>query len=189
MTQKIILGSSSPRRQELLATLGVAFDVVSPNVEEQLFPSDPLKTVLTNSKAKYRAVAEHVRAADWVLTADTVVFFDNACYLKPMDVNEASNWFRRFSGRAQEVFTGFSFGMAGAEPVTEHEVSTVWFKTLTDQDITAYFRDVNPLDKAGGYDINELGDRIIDRWEGSRDNIMGLPTDRIRHHLLREGLL
>jgi septum formation protein len=189
MTQKLILGSRSPRRRELLLSIGATFDTVSPDVEEVLYTADPVKTVLSNALVKYRKVATLVADTTWILTADTVVFFEQQCYLKPVDVNEAARWFRSFSGRPQSVYTGFTFGRAGSELITGYELSIVWFKTLTEIEIRDYFRSVDPLDKAGAYDINEQGERIIDRWEGSKSNIMGLPLERIRSDLQREGLI
>lgn len=189
MAHKLILGSTSPRRRELLATLGLTFEVMSPGVEEVLYVSDPVRTVRVNAEAKYQGLLSRVTGPVWLLTADTVVFFEGTCFLKPDDRDEAIGWFRRFSGSQQRVYTGISFGPVDSPPVTIHEVSTVWFRRLSDQDIDNYFRAVNPLDKAGGYDINERGDLIIDRCEGSRSNVMGLPLERIQIQLKEAGLL
>lgn len=186
---KLILGSSSPRRRELLASLGVYFDVASPDVAECCHPADPVRTVRENAMAKFDALKPRIQPGQWVLTADTVVFFEGRCLLKPVSIGEAEVWLASMAGREHRVYTGFVLGRVGEAPHLDHGLSIVVFKSLTTDDIRRYLAEVNPLDKAGGYDINDHGDLLVERCEGSVSNVSGLPLERLSPLLRAGGLL
>jgi len=186
----LILASASPRRRELLAQLRVKFDVVVAGVTEHEDPStDPRTMVAHNAALKADWVAERHPDA-FVLGADTTVFIDRTVLNKPRDLADARAMLKQLSGRIHTVFTGVALrrrrdGVAVDEGVS----SQVTFRPLDDAVIDAYFRVVNPLDKAGAYGIQEGREMIIAGWEGSFTNIMGLPdgTDETNFDDLGSG--
>jgi septum formation protein len=114
-----------------------------------------------------------------VLTADTVVVFGGRCLGKPVDMHQAWEFLRMFSGKKQDVLTAVAFSVpAGACQCAVVE-SSVCFMELSDAVIGEYFARVDPLDKAGAYDIDECGEMIIESFRGSRTNIMGLPAETV----------
>jgi len=186
---RLILASASPRRHQLLAEMGLAFDVVPAEVTEHEAPdADPRAMVAHNAALKAEWVAaRHPDAL--VLGADTTVFIDNTVLNKPRDLIEARAMLRRLAGRTHTVFTGLALrrvrdGLRLDDGVT----SEVTFKNFDDAAIDAYFRIVNPLDKAGAYGIQEGRELIIAGWHGSFTNIMGLPVDETKQILTRGGL-
>lgn len=187
---RLILASASPRRKQLLAELGLAFDVVVANVTEHEDPAtDPRTMVTHNAALKADWVSERHPEA-YVLGADTTVFIDNTVLNKPADLTEARAMLQRLSGRTHVVFTGVALrhGQSGLK-VDEGVSSEVTFKAFDDAVIDAYFQIVNPLDKAGAYGIQEGRDLIIAGWRGSFSNIMGLPMEATKQILTRWGLL
>lgn len=187
---RLILASASPRRRELLAQLGVPFDVIVADVtEHEEETTDPRTMVTHNAALKADWVAERHPAA-WVLGADTTVFIDAVALNKPRDLAEARAMLKRLAGRTHTVFTGVALRkIAAGVRIDEGVTSEVTFKRFADATIDAYFRVVNPLDKAGAYGIQEGRELIIERWEGSFSNIMGLPMEVTKQILTRAGLL
>jgi septum formation protein len=187
---RFILASASPRRRQLLAELGVAFEVVVAQITEHEDPrSEPRAMVAHNAALKADWVAaRHPDAV--VLGADTTVFIDDRVLNKPADLAEARAMLKKLSGRTHTVFTGLALrrtvdGLRHDEGVT----SEVAFKRFDDATIDAYFQLVNPLDKAGAYGIQDGRDLIVAGWRGSFTNIMGLPLEALKQLLARHGLL
>lgn len=187
--RRLILASASPRRRELLATLGLSFDVVVAAVtEHEESSTDPRVMVSHNAALK----------ADWVsarnpdaivLGADTTVFIDGHALNKPRDLDEARAMLRRLSGRVHSVFTGVAVRCAEtALGIDEGVASDVTFKTLDEATIDAYVSRVHVLDKAGGYAIQEHGELIVAGYTGSWTNIVGLPVETTKQILTRCGL-
>ena len=187
---RLILASASPRRRELLARLGVAFEVVVAEVTEfEDADADPRHMVAHNSALKAEWVAAcHPEAI--VLGADTTVFIDNTVLNKPRDHAEARTMLRRLAGRTHTVFTGIAVrqGSNGLR-IDEGVASEVTFKPLDDAAIDDYLDRVEVLDKAGGYSIQDQTDLIIAGYQGSFTNIMGLPLEATKQILTRCGLL
>lgn len=173
----IILASGSPRRSAILRGLGVKFRVVVPQADEVHYDDAPERTVLENARLKCAAVARDFPETP-VLAADTVVVFEGRAIGKPADMAEARAMLRRFSGQRQDVFSGVAI-RCGGQSRSWVEKSSVIFRQLSEKDIERYFELVNPLDKAGGYDIDCYGDLIISGYEGSFSNIMGLPRGSV----------
>lgn len=174
---RLLLASASQRRAQILSGLGVAFDVVRPDLAEAHYPADPRRTALENAQRKNAWARERFPTRP-VLTADTIVAFENRCISKPGSIDEAFVFLRAFSGKTQSVFTGVVFSRPGAStPQVSLERSEVTFKALTDATIRRYFDRVNPLDKAGAYNIEQQSDLIVDSFSGSLTNIMGLPVE------------
>jgi septum formation protein len=187
---KLILASASPRRRELLAQLGVPFEVVVAEVSEHEESStDPRVMVAHNAALKADWVAaRHPEAI--VLGADTTVFIDGHALNKPRDAAEARAMLRRLSGRTHTVFTGLALRRGRDRlKIDEGVASEVAFKPLDDATIEAYLARVHTLDKAGGYAIQEQGDLIVKEYRGSLTNIVGLPLEATKQILTRCGLL
>lgn len=187
---RLILASASPRRRELLAQLGVPFDVVVAEVVEHEEPStDPRVMVAHNAALKADWVsARHPDA--FVLGADTTVFLDQHALNKPRDPAEARAMLRRLSGRTHTVFTGLAIRRANVNlKIDEGVASEVTFKALDDATIESYLARVHTLDKAGGYGIQDHAEMIVAGYRGSLTNIIGLPLEATKQILTRCGLL
>jgi septum formation protein len=184
----LILASASPRRRELLARLGLAFEVVPADVVEHE-PSgsdDPRGLVLHNAALKADAVADANPGAI-VLGADTTVFLGGEVFHKPANLDEARAMLRKLSGRTHTVFTGLAVRGRGLALEGSAE-SQVTFRMLRDEDIDAFFLRCDPTDKAGGYGIQEGGELIVASFEGPLDNIIGLPLRATEQILTLAGL-
>ncbi|MBS0662785.1 MAG: septum formation protein Maf [Verrucomicrobia bacterium] len=190
MATRLILASASPRRRELLAGLGGRFEVVVADVTEHEHPeAEPRSMVAHNAALKADWVAERHPDA-WVLGADTTVFIDQRVLNKPRDLAEARTMLKQLAGRTHTVFTGVALRHRRTGVVEDQGVtSLVTFKAFDDTVIDAYFRIVNPLDKAGAYGIQEGRELIIAGWEGSFTNIMGLPMEATKQILTQRGLV
>lgn len=178
--RQLILASASPRRRELLQRMGLAF-VVHPSHadEDDSGSSGPERMVLKNAELKAAAMVNHY-PDDLVLGSDTTVALDDTVLSKPVDLNEARAMLQRLSDRSHTVYTAVALQwQAGGFVEAFVERSTVRFKSLSDATIDAYFKLVNPLDKAGAYGIQEGRDLIIESVDGSVENVMGLPIQAL----------
>lgn len=185
----LLLASASPRRQELLRGLGLAFTTVPARVEEwEAEVADPAQLVQHNAQLKAAAVArEHPQAL--VLGADTTVALKGRLFHKPADLDEARAMLRTLSGETHTVSTGVALRCVdGGVDLAFVDESRVSFHALDEERITDYFTRVNPLDKAGAYGIQEARELVVAGWEGSLHTVMGLPTERLRALLEAEGL-
>jgi len=178
---RLILASASPRRAELLRQAGFnAFDVVSPNVEESHDATlSPARLTIENAERKARAVAAQASDAV-VIAADTLVYVDDEPLGKPDNLEQAVAMLKRLAGRRHQVCTGVALAGPGpAETETFATISHVSFKPLTEEQIHAYHQLCNPLDKAGGYGIQDAPDWLLARLEGSWSNVVGLPIEEL----------
>ncbi len=174
----LVLGSASPRRHKLLAQLGVEFTIAAPEAREIAIAADPVGTVHHNALAKHVVCRKaHPRAA--IITADTLVWFDNRLIGKPVHLKEAATFLRAFSGRTQIIFTAVALSLPDTDPVTRVVASSATFKVLSEETISTYLAATRPLDCAGAYDIDENGDLLIASYSGSYTNIMGLPLEEV----------
>ena len=178
---KIILASNSPRRRELLAGLGLAFEVrVLEGVDERYpasLPADDVAEYIAAEKAEaYRSV---MQPDELLITADTVVICDGEVLGKPVDETDACRMLRQLSGKTHHVVTGVCLTTTTAQ--RRFSVTTeVTFKKLTDNEIHYYVDNYHPLDKAGAYGIQEwIGYIGCTGLRGSYYNVMGLPVQRI----------
>lgn len=184
MQQSLILASASPRRQELLTAAGIPFRVVVADVQENEDPrADPQVLVAHNAKIKAAWVAK-LHPESLILAADTTVAIDGHVLNKPQDMSEAYAMLRRLSGKTHAVYTAVHF-LCLNNSLDHHWVSTaqVTFKPLNDDLIRAYYEQVNPLDKAGAYSIQEHADMIIEHFQGLRSTVIGLPIEEVINRL------
>ena len=183
----LILASGSPRRRDLLAKAGYRFEVIPAEVEELepgVFPFR--KLCAANAALKAREVhAHHPEAV--VLGADTLVGVDGDVLGKPRDIVEAVSMLERLSGRVHEVCTGVCL-CGGGEERTFFEVTWVRFHKFDREVIREYTQRVDVIDKAGSYAIQEHGEMLVEKVEGSFENVVGLPVDRVVQELERLGV-
>ena len=185
-----ILASGSPRRRELLEQLGVRFQVETAPVEE-LEDTNFTARELCRANAFHKAQVVAMRHPDkLVIGADTLVHLNNVTFGKPSSLAEARRMLRRLSGRTHEVTTACCL-VQWRPPwrVIFEETTLVRFAALDDRQIRNYLAAIDPLDKAGGYAIQEHGEWIVEALEGSFTNVVGLPVERLRDELAswREG--
>jgi len=181
MNYKIILASNSPRRRELLAGLDIPFEVrVLPSVDESYPASLRAGEIpLFISREKANAYRDMVAPDELIITADTIVWLEDAILEKPHDDAEAVAMLHRLSGKTHEVFTGVTLTTRNHQKSFVAE-SKVTFATLSDAEIDYYVAHYHPLDKAGAYGVQEwIGYVGVERIEGSFYNVMGLPVRRL----------
>ena len=175
-TRPVILASASPRRSALLKEAGPAFAsmrIMTADVKEG---DDPLE----NAMRKAEAVAE-LNPRALVIGADTVIRFEGETIGKPSDIEDAKRILAKLSGRTHDVATGVCVRCVEAGILVRFEEAThVKFRTLTHEIIDKYVQDVNVLDKAGAYAIQEHGEDIIESIDGSLTNVIGLPVERLK---------
>ena len=185
---RLILASASARRRKILASLGAAFDVVIPKIEEVLYALDAQRTARENAFLK-SAWCRARYPECYSLAADTTIEFEKYCVTKARTIDEAVAFLNMFSGKSHVVNTAVAMARPWAEPELITEKSSVRFKKLSEDVIRAYVSSVNPIDRAGAYDIDELGEMLIESFTGSRTTIMGLPEETVRAWLKKEDLL
>ena len=178
---RVILASNSPRRKELLAGLGIDFEVkVLPDIDES-YPEDlPVQEVAEYiAGKKARAYLPLMDADELIITADTVVIVGQEVLGKPVDAEDAKSMLRKLSGRAHQVTTGVCLMTRTAE--RRFSVTTdVTFKPFDAEEIDYYVEHYRPMDKAGAYGIQEwIGYIGVTGLNGSYYNVMGLPVQRI----------
>ena len=176
-----ILASGSPRRKELLAGLGLEFEIrlmegIDESYPEGLGGEDIAQHIAAQKAEAYRAT---LGEDELIITADTIVFLDGQVLGKPKDEKDACRMLRALSGRTHQVITGVTL-LSQQKTVTFASVSHVTFATLTEEEITHYVTHYHPTDKAGAYGIQEwIGFIGVERIEGSYFNVMGLPVQRL----------
>jgi septum formation protein len=188
---RIILASTSPRRRELLAHLGLPYDVIGSAFDEEAIPFDPGDPggwTVTLALGKARAVAARAGGNALVIGADTTVVLDGQVYNKPIDATDAARMLRTLSGRTHQVYTGVVVvpveGGQVALEATAYGVTDVTFKPLTDGFIADYVATGEPLDKAGAYGIQNHGLALIDHISGDYYNVVGFPLYLVRELLV-----
>jgi septum formation protein len=174
--EALVLASESPRRRELLESMGLTFDVHPSGVDEtNVSGGEPENFARTLARNKALEIAE-IRPDNWVIGADTIVVLNDDVLGKPADANDASAMLRKLSGRVHQVITALCIARANPSYSEVRSVSTrVQFKTLSDDEIRAYVNTGEPMDKAGGYGIQGAGAFLVRAIEGSYTNVVGLP--------------
>jgi nucleoside triphosphate pyrophosphatase len=177
--RRLVLASASPRRRQLLGTIGLTFAVSPADVDEAELPGEPPREYVERIAAmKARAVVSRTHGPELehaaVLAADTTVDVDGAILAKPLDDDDARRMLRGLSGRTHRVHTA----VFGWSPAGEHAVTVtteVTFASLTGSDIEWYLSMGEHLDKAGAYGMQGAGGALVQRIDGSPSNVIGLP--------------
>lgn len=191
-TSLLILASASPRRKELLASVGIDFQVVPSQAAETLLPNEsPRQHVMRLSREKALEVARRKEIPGrWFLGSDTVVLRDETILGKPTDAAEASAMLRSLSGRSHQVLSGYAIYDRHSDKMEVEAVTTrVRFKELTDREIAGYIATGEPFGKAGSYAIQGIGAFMIPAIEGSYSNVVGLPICEVVATLERLGAM
>ena len=176
---KLILASGSPRRRELLTRANIEFEVIQSNVDEVREPRERARDyALRMAREKALAVSRRHRERP-ILGADTVVECGDEILEKPVDANDATRMLTTLSGVTHTVVTAFAIASNGAIVASDAVSSRVTFRNLTLDEIASYIATGEPFDKAGAYGIQGIGGGFISQVEGSRDNVMGLPTNAV----------
>lgn len=182
---RVLLGSKSPRRRELLAQLGVEFSVADmPDIEE-VYPAETPAAEVPAYLAQLKASAMRGSLAEdqLLITADTVVVLNGQIFGKPHDAHDAARMLRALSGQTHQVYTGVAVTTADRCSVFT-SVTDVSFSHLSDAEIDYYITTYHPMDKAGAYGIQEwIGAVAVQGLVGSYYNVMGLPIHMLYHEL------
>ncbi|HFS67541.1 MAG TPA: septum formation protein Maf [Flavobacteriia bacterium] len=182
--KNLILASKSPRRQQLLKELNIPFSIEIKEVEEN-YSKLLKKKEITEYLAKLKATAfNNLKENDVLITADTIVWFKGKPLEKPKNLKDAKEMLQKLSGKKHRVITSVCLKSATKQKVFT-DITKVYFKTLTNQEITYYVDKYQPLDKAGSYGVQEwIGLIAIKKIKGSYYNIVGFPVHKFYKEIL-----
>ena len=180
----VILASASPRRSQLLSSMDIEFEVVPSHVEELIDGYDFIPDLCeANARIKAEPIAD-MHPECLVIAADTMVYLEDTLFGKPTDIDDAHRMLTRLQGRTHQVTTGVSLIYHNEEISKSFSVITnVTFLSLDAGQISEYLAKIDPLDKAGGYAIQEHKQMIAKRVSGSVSNVVGLPVERLKEEL------
>lgn len=178
----LILASNSPRRKEILNKYQIEFEIIPSSVDEKLVDEkDPERLVSKLAMLKTEQIANQYPNR-LVLGADTIVFFNGVEFGKPINDEDAYQMLKKLSGNTHQVYTGVVLIKQSEKFIKNYVVkSDVKLKKLTDKEILEYIKTKEPFDKAGSYAIQGIGASFIEFFQGSYENIVGLPYN----HLLK----
>ena len=181
---KIILGSNSPRRKEILTSMGISFSINAANIDEKV-PKD----ISAYNYAEFLAIQKcdylrpNLKTNEILITADTTVLIDNQILNKPNNNIEAGIMLKKISGNSHSVITGVCISSTNKK-ITFTCETEVKFKKLSNQEIEFYINKYQPLDKAGSYGIQEwIGLIGVEEIKGSYTNVVGLPSSKLYNEL------
>ncbi len=180
----IILASQSPRRKELMGLFHIPFTIRVADIDETMDPSlPPAEEVARVSRLKAEAVLREPE--DIVIAADTIVVCDGSVLGKPKDETHARQMLTMLSGKAHQVMTGLTV-LRGDKCICCTQITDVYFRDLTQDEILSYIATGEPMDKAGAYGIQGLAALFVERVEGDYCNVIGLPVCRLSQILSSE---
>ena len=188
--RNIILASGSPRRKELLAQVGISFEIVKAEGEEIINTTVPEEAVKELSRQKAREVAARTDG-DVVIGADTVVAADHEILGKPKDQEDAVRMIRMLQGRTHQVLTGVTVILRDGvrkKEIRFAETTHVHVYPMTEEQIRDYVASGEPMDKAGAYGIQGLFAAYVSGIEGDYNNVVGLPVGRLYQEVLAAGI-
>ena len=185
-SKNLILASGSPRRQELLKSLGVPFEIRIKEIDE-VYPKHLKKSEISDylAQLKSNAFVEELNPKDLLITSDTIVWYHNMALGKPKSKDDAFQMLQKLSGKTHEVITSVCIKSLQKEDIFNC-ITKVAFKELSSEEIQFYIDNYNPMDKAGAYGIQDwIGQIGITKIEGSYFNVMGFPIHKIYSQLLK----
>jgi len=180
----VILASGSPRRQQFFKELDLDFIIQIKEIEEK-FPKHLKGAEITDFLANLKSQAfTNLTEKDLLITSDTIVWLENKALGKPKNKQEAYTMLKQLSGKKHEVITSISIRNNNFQKII-NDTTVVYFKEISDKEITYYINNYNPYDKAGAYGIQEwIGFIAIDKMEGSYFNVVGLPVHKLFKELM-----
>ena len=181
----IILASESPRRQQFFKDLDIDFTIQIKKVQE-IYPNNLIGTEITDYLADLKSKEfNNLKIKDILITSDTIVWLNNEALGKPKTKEEAYKMLRSLSGKKHEVITSISIKSKNFQKIL-NDITVVYFKEISDEEIYYYIDNYSPFDKAGAYGIQEwLGFIAIDKIDGSFFNVVGLPVHKLYKELLK----
>ncbi len=180
MSNPLILASSSPRRHQILKDENILFEVIVPDIEEVTLTS-PIETALTNAKLKAEKIFSK-NPTRYVLASDTVVAVDHHVLGKPENEADAFRILKLISGKKQSVISSFCILGPNCK-VLDCDITYVTMRIMSNKEIENYIKSGEPFGKAGAYAIQENGDQFVSKIEGSFNNVVGLPIEKIKPYL------
>ena len=189
--KKILLASGSPRRKEYLERYGFVFRVAASNIDEKMEDGEqPLTYAMRMATEKAEAVAKSCLPDEVILAADTIVVLKGRVLGKPADLSEAIEMLEDLNGRTHEVVTAYAIlSPTDNKVVKNYSRTKVLFGRVSPEHIRAYVESEEPLDKAGSYSVQNTGTFLVERIEGSYNNVVGLPIEKVIRDLLRHGFI
>ncbi len=185
-SKNLILASGSPRRQELLKSLGVPFEIRIKEIDE-VYPKHLKKSEISDylAQLKSNAFVEELNPKDLLITSDTIVWYHNMALGKPKSKDDAFQMLQKLSGKTHEVITSVCIKSLQKEDIFNC-ITKVTIKELSSEEIQFYIDNYNPMDKAGAYGIQDwIGQIGVTKIEGSYFNVMGFPVHKIYSQLLK----
>lgn len=190
MNKKIILASASPRRKELLQSIGLEFEIIPSQVDENI-ENEPFSTELIENLAAEKAqdVANKIKFPAIVIGSDTVVVINNKILGKPKDKTNAFNMLKMLSGNTHKVISAIAvIDTETGQILKDFVISEVTFKQLSDEEINAYIETGEPMDKAGAYAIQGLAGMFVKSINGCYSNIVGISVFKLAEMLSLIGV-
>lgn len=189
MKKKIILASTSPRRHGLAQQMGLEFEIMPSNYEEDMsMDMGPDKLAMTLAYGKAKEVADRLKVGV-VLGVDTFIVFEGKKLGKPKSKEDAFQMLKSFSGKSQEVYSGVALiDCETSKEIKDFEVTKVKFREMDDQEIRSYIKTGEPMDKAGAYGIQGLSSIFIEKVDGCYTNVVGFPVYNIYKNLKKIGV-
>lgn len=188
MYPKIALASASPRRQELLQQLGVNFELITPNIDERVLPAElPADYVSRLALTKAQTGLTLLGCRLPVLGADTSVVINNKILGKPVERADFMQMMQLLSGRSHQVMTAIAL-VSPSQQLQKLVITEVFFREMRASEMAEYWETGEPMDKAGGYGIQGIAGKFVERIHGSYSAVVGLPlceTDHLLHQLKR----
>lgn len=187
MKIKLILASSSPRRQALFRDLGWNFTIKSPTADEKYVEGEQPEEMVRRLAAAKAADIWNSEGANWVVGADTVVVIDGRVLGKPRDEEEARGMIQTLQGRIHTVMTGVAVITPEGRSLSAVEKTDVTFRNMTNDEVCAYVEQGESMDKAGAYAIQGKGMLLVEHISGCYFNVVGLPLERLSKMLAGLG--
>jgi len=176
--RKIVLASSSPRRQSLLSEIGLSFETRAPHVPEIRFVDEPpLAYAERLAREKALAIAASLDSNSTAIGCDTIVILGEDVLEKPANKANAEEMLARLAGNRHVVCTAIALGESDGWSISGYDITAVFFKTFSRARIREYVATGEPMDKAGSYGIQGMGAFLVDRIEGNLDTVVGLSRD------------
>jgi len=190
MNKKIILASASPRRKELLKSMGLEFEVIPSEVEENIGNESFSRELIENLAAEKAAdIVNKITVPSIIIGSDTVVVINNKILGKPKDKKDAFNMLKMLSGNTHQVISAIAvIDTETAITLKDSVVSDVTFKQLSDEEINAYIETIEPMDKAGAYAIQGLAGMFVKSINGCYSNIVGISVFKLAEMLKELGV-